>query len=327
MSHKRVQDHIMPKERTIIPVVNVFTSSTLEKANHELDDFPMKENFNSGNTNIFRAATKLDELPYAFAYKDVSFDQHACVTEWADFKRLHLGSPNTADSITDMTQEGLEKMAQTLGFENKTVSMASNILCYKLSASNPHVKNMPWHQDGSGRQNITMTTVYTRSHQDGVSYTGGELGFRHVDYYRSFPGPGNRPIYQHSDRNNYMQLTEVQKQGLKFSYQENGGFVFDNTASEHKVHDISLCNPRQYPDAIVERRLFTIFTSLTVDQYTDAITHCDPHNLLSDEDTKILRADGGEDTQNQAVARNALLFSTAKPAKEPSASRQCAIAI
>lgn len=298
----------MPKERTIIPVVDVFSSRTLEKANHDLDSIPTKENFTGGNKNIFRVTTKVDDAPYAFYYQGVSFDQHACVTEWKDFRKIHLGGLHTTESVADMTQEGVEKMAQILGWENKTIRMASSILSYKLISSHPAVTNMPWHQDGGGNQNITMTTVYTRSYQENVTYTGGELGFRHTDYYKTSSILGNGSNYLHFDRDSYMQLTESQKQGRQFPYQENCGYIFDNTSSEHRVHDMSLHNPNKCTNAVVERRLFSIFTSLTDDQYRETISLCDSHNLLSDEEAKVLRADRGEVAPRPSVLLNTSSF-------------------
>ena len=212
--------------RTLVKVDNVFPELVLNKALAAIPEHRTVPNRVRNNRNITRVS--LGELP-----DTVRFDDKCKLVDKNDFE-WSLKYAN--QSLKDVSFTGAEAMAKIVGFKNMNVKLSIQILRYKLDEENPVVDSLPWHQD---QNTLTMTVLISPYKQKMGSFNGGDLNFAEHDIAWMWG------IYEDTIET--------------FSYPYNGGFIFDNIVSEHKVSDIH----REWGSC--ERILFTVFASPSED--------------------------------------------------------------
>ena len=217
--------------RFVTKVENVYSENALRKANLVLDRHQLNKDvfYNKGNKLIcVRLHTNYPNE------NDISFDSNGKVKKTDDlFENMN---PDFFD-FKPVAVECVQAMAKSLQWCNRTVNLTFHCLIYPLSAGQPVIQNMPWHKDSN---TLTMSTVISSS---GSGYTGGELSFACRDKFND-PFKGRL----HDSVANTVQT---------FCYPENGGFIFDNLRSQHKVEDIYLAPGRQ----TAQRRFFAVFAN------------------------------------------------------------------
>lgn len=235
--------------RTVIRVENVYSDQTLKEANLAIDKH-QQQNFhyrNSGNNLISVGLHMLYPND-----KDICFDENGKVkSQEFLFKDMNPG----LSGIKPMVVECVERMAKSLQWKSCSVNLFFRCIIYPLSSEQPTIKNMPWHTD---QNTLTMTTVISSSCS---GYTGGDISFACLDDHN----------YHFDGRLHSSVESTVQT----FGYPENGGFIFDNVRSQHKVEDIHLATGSK----AAERRLFSVFANPDKEYVSSLAEQFRPENI------------------------------------------------
>jgi hypothetical protein len=229
--------------RTVMKVDDVFPVSVLDKANLKINDIPVIKNFRNKDS-VFRV--NLHENPdnaySSFATKRmINFDDSSSITNPKEVEELCNMAPYP--EVIDLAKKGVEKMASVVGWRSTSVLLTVNILRYQLNAEHPKIDDLPWHYDQAAI--LTMTTLITPYQQGDYSFSGGNLSFRRKD----------NPTQSAQLKFAFGEKSMITDSVISFDYPYNGGFIFDNINTEHKVTDINF----QSSSGCIERRLFSIF--------------------------------------------------------------------
>lgn len=247
--------------RTVIAVRDVLSPQTLMATNRFLDK-PSGSSFlysNQGNTlrgiNIYKLQEDLDT--------SVSFDSDGKLT---DIQSIENNICDEAKDLTPLVLESFERMASILLWNDIKVPLEPQIICYPLDYNQNIIKSLPWHYDEC---TLTMAVIISPETQGYSSYHGGKLSFARNVY-------GDEPLISGlkvMELNDFKFYPETK---MDFSYEYNGGFIFDNLHTIHKVNDIFYSGPSGEK---VERRLFTVFASPTV-EYVQKLPNLVVGNLV-----------------------------------------------
>jgi len=255
----------MPKDsiRFAMSVQDVFSEDVLEKANSDISKHPK---IDGNRSNVHTLDTK-SGYPYFYSFEPVTFDERGHLDDWSQLRKIHLSS--STKSIDALAKEAIEKMSVMVSWKNQTISMNINILLYVLSEQFPNVTNMPWHQDPN---TLTMTTVFTPHQQNELGFSGGDLCFAAGDRNKTFNYGLRKTGFEYS---NHREDT-IQS----YTYPYNGGFIFDNIGTCHKVSDIHPNNPKSIKSFVAERRLFTIFANPNIEEVEEIALNHSSDNLF-----------------------------------------------
>ena len=260
--------------RSIFKVENISTEARLHKANAELNDLPTKPNMLNGN-NISRVILNPKYQDNYDCFK-VYFNEDSKAESW---DHLIEKCVTEESSIYQVAKDAIETMAQQVKWQNEDVTMSVNVLRYHLDSSKPNITNLPWHQDPDM---LTMTMLLSDyyNQESKVGFSGGELNFSSVsDDFK------NKPFSLERSTN----LDYLPETCQTFKYPVNGGFVFDNLSSYHKVNNVQLINYSNNQNVSTERRLLSIFTfSDTAEKVRDLADKNYNINLVSSADSKTI---------------------------------------
>ncbi len=160
-----------------------------------------------------------------------------------DSNFLELNLCYSTDNIKKIVKQGVTTMAKIMDWKGCAVEMRVSILIYRMTTDRSAIINMPWHFDANS---LTMTTLISPYYQDNGYFEGGDLLFaQKTQNFRYFCG-----MHQ------FMYNT-----AKAFQYPYNGGWIFDNVESMHKVGDMNAIFNDYTSTASVERVLFTIFAN------------------------------------------------------------------
>jgi hypothetical protein len=233
--------------RTVIKVEDCFTTCLATKANTEIDNLDTIHNTKRKDGRIKRVVIDpTDKSIYnIFTLK---FNDNNETEDWS-----HLAEKcNKSDSaLYSLAKNNINYMAKTVGWQNEDIQMSIIILRYYLNNGRLRIKNLPWHQDPSTTTMTTLLTPPATEDSQDIGFTGGNLNFSTIS--KEYKQKYGSPTY-------YADGTEYNSNTIQtFAYPENGGFIFDNITSFHKVSDIELHNPANLASINIERRLFSIF--------------------------------------------------------------------
>ncbi|WP_067587979.1 hypothetical protein [Endozoicomonas ascidiicola] len=233
--------------RTVIRVNDVFSPQTLKDTNCFLDR-PSGCSFsysNQGNNlrgiSIYKIIEDLDT--------SVFLDSNGKIR---NHQNINGNICEEAKVLSPLVFESFEKMASILRWNDMKVPLEPQIICYSLDHSQDAIKDLPWHYDEC---TLTMSVIISPEIQGPTLYHGGKLSFARRAYENE-PLIKGLKLVELNDFKFYPETEQV------FPYTINGGFIFDNLHTVHKVSDILYSGPS---GGKVERRLFTVFASPEVE--------------------------------------------------------------
>ncbi|MBM7074623.1 hypothetical protein JQC92_21860 [Shewanella sp. 202IG2-18] len=188
-----------------ILIKNVFPAEFLHKCTEDILKAETVRNIKIQRIKFTKSDENSDFEFRSVERAFVSIDSEGKINER---KALQTICSCTTDNIRNLVLMGTERMVRELGLHSTTIKLTASILVYPLSSDVLALKDFPWHSDPFGT--YTMTTMISQFTRGSCSYSGGELSFR----------------VKGSDSFN------------TFSYPYNGGFLFENKETEHKVSDI-----------------------------------------------------------------------------------------
>ena len=247
--------------RIIVKAPNAVSQLTLAKANQEIDELPTFDFENRGNKIRQVKFIALDKCNYPRFPSKVTFDADGKLSDTENFEKNF--EPNT-DSIKAMCKEALQEMGRKLNWKNFSVEVRCGVIRYPLTPENAHVRNMPWHKDGS---NLSMTTLLSPYKQNGSGFTGGELSFAKES-----------EVFDRVPLEETIKTLEYEKPG--------DGVIFDGVKTLHKVENIHLLQEKKVTEKPVERRLLICFVETSIRHVIDLSAALGEENLVHRENPR-----------------------------------------
>ena len=221
--------------RLLVKVENVFkTKGLINRVNIDLNSAKRFQSINQGNKVDRVLVGDTTHIGSPLHKLKVIFDQQGEILNKEVFSSIYN---KATSSMRKMCVEGVEKMASVLKWKDTSIHLSVIFICYPSRENHYKVVGMPWHEDLS---TISMTVLISPYQQGKLSIHGGSLSIGEKPRHYPFDKPTEGTVKTH-----------------KYLY--NGGFIFDNIESLHRVEDFEFLKPLNHKGGSIERRLFSIF--------------------------------------------------------------------